>query len=146
MKYLKVLFITSIIALIALITVLMMEVVGTNAATKEELKEGPKLIITNSTNETYIVMLYWIDHPFLDQTLGKPMNTIGAELVPGESFYAINRIPVGEFYVDIRKIQTTGITRKYFFVEPEIHKLIICFKIERGKEVIDILKGWLMTD
>ena len=146
MKYLKVLFITSIIALIALITVLMMEVVGTNAATKEELKEGPKLIIMNSTNKTYIVMLYWIDHPFLDQTLDKPMNTIGAELASDESFDAIYGIPIGEFYIDIRKIRTTGITRKYFSVEPEIHKLIICFKIERGEEVIYILKGRLMTD
>jgi hypothetical protein len=92
-------------------------------------------------------MVYWIDHPFSDQTRGKPLNIVGAELAPNELFEAINEITPGKFYIEILKLKPNYIrVRKYFTIKPEIHKLIICFKIERGKEVIDVLKGWLMTD
>lgn len=108
-----------------LLIVLVMGLFSTNAISKES-REGPELTIRNSTHETYIVMLCWIDHPFLKETFGKPFNTVGAEMAPGESFDATYRMGTGKFYVKVCGLRDNHVRiGKYFNVGPKDHKLVI---------------------
>ena len=55
--------------------------------------EGCAATLVNNTNKTYIFWLAWINHPFLNQTGGKPWNKMVAEMNPGESFTAEDQSP-----------------------------------------------------
>jgi len=131
MKYLKILFIVLAISLLSV-----------NAIAKEEVGEGPKLVIQNLTNETYLVMLYWIDHPFLKETLGRPFNTVGAEMKPGESFNATYKMGIGKFYVEAWKLRTTNKQiSKFFTVKPGNYELMICISDGSMGPIIGILRS-----
>jgi len=134
MRYIKILFIVLIIGLLSI-----------NVVAKEELREGPKLIIKNSSNEICIVMLYWINHPFLKETRGRPFNTVGAEMDIGETFNATYPMGIGRFYITVCKrnfFDPAITTRKDFEVRSTDKEVVILInkKSESSTFTITIVK------
>jgi len=125
MRHLKILLMVLLIALSF----------NANLMAEEKAGEGPRLVIENSTNEIYIIMLYWIDHPFLKQTFGRPFNIVGAELAAGELFNGSYQMAVGKFYIDVWERDIPGVpnntVRRYFKTKPKDKKLTII--ISKGK-------------
>jgi len=133
-KYLKILFI-----------ILVMILMSTDVTAKEG--SGCKLTIVNQTSDTYIAMVYWLDHPFLKETFGRPFNIVGAEMQPGESFNGSYDVLPGKFYVEVWKLRTVDKqVVKYFSIEPDVHKLTIHIDTGDKGPIIAISKNgvyWL---
>lgn len=63
--------------------------------------EGINVTFNNTTNSKIIAVLYWVDHPYMRQTMGLPISVAGCEMAPGKKWKLEGTEPYGEYFVRV---------------------------------------------